>query len=126
MTLYTPQEVADMLRVTDTTVRRLIVRGSLPAFQLPGNRGLYRIRKEDLEAFVQPNQKPQPVPRWQDPHFLRCSARVQNFMTKMDWTWEDFTKCTKDEAMKFRQVGRKSVQEIEDALHAQGLTWFKV
>lgn len=47
--LYTPQEVADLLRLRVETVYDYIRLGKLPALRL-GNR--YRVEKADLETFL--------------------------------------------------------------------------
>ena len=49
--LLTVHEVAKRLRVDDTTVRRWITNGDLPAITLPhsGKRQGYRIRQSDLD-----------------------------------------------------------------------------
>lgn len=49
--LLSPQEAAEMLRVTDRTVQRYIKDGDLPAVRLPGGR-LWRIRRGDVEALL--------------------------------------------------------------------------
>ncbi len=53
--LLTVREVAKRLRVDDTTVRRWINNGILPAITLPhpGKRQAYRIRQSDLDAVLQ-------------------------------------------------------------------------
>lgn len=48
--VYTVQEVAQNLKVSERTVRNWIDRGELPAFPI-GKRG-YRISKADLQAFI--------------------------------------------------------------------------
>jgi excisionase family DNA binding protein len=51
--LLTVGEVADMLRVTDVTVRRWIQRKELPAINVGGQkRPDYRIRRTALDAFI--------------------------------------------------------------------------
>lgn len=52
------REVARRLRVDDTTVRRWIASGALPAIKLPtnGHRMVYRIKQEDLNAILHPHQ----------------------------------------------------------------------
>lgn len=47
--LFTVAEVADVLRVSNMTVYRLIKAGELPALRVGKN---YRIREHDLEAFL--------------------------------------------------------------------------
>ena len=51
---YTVHEVARLLRVDDTTVRRWIKNGALPAVALPhtGVRRSYRIAKEEYDKLV--------------------------------------------------------------------------
>lgn len=50
--LMTPNEVADILKVTPATIRNMIRRGDLPAVQLPGRRGIYRIPAHALSALM--------------------------------------------------------------------------
>lgn len=47
--LFTVAEVADVLRVSNMTVYRLIKAGELPALRVGKN---YRIREHDLEVFL--------------------------------------------------------------------------
>lgn len=47
--LLTVAEVADVLRVSNMTVYRLIKAGEIPALRVGKN---YRIRKHDLEAYL--------------------------------------------------------------------------
>jgi len=60
--LLTVREVAEQLRVDDTTVRRWIKNGVLEAITLPhrGARQAYRVRRATLEALLAPPQQ-QPV-----------------------------------------------------------------
>ena len=57
-TLLTVHEVADILRVDDTTVRRWIKGGVLEAVALPhkGTRTAYRIPKETVDTLMAGNQ----------------------------------------------------------------------
>lgn len=48
--MYTVQEVAQQLRVSERTVRKWIEDGDLTAFSI-GKRG-YRIAESDLQAFI--------------------------------------------------------------------------
>ncbi len=48
---YTLQEVADRLKVTYRTVYRWVQENRLPAYQIGA--GSWRVRKEDLEEFLQ-------------------------------------------------------------------------
>jgi excisionase family DNA binding protein len=48
--MYTVQEVAQQLRVSERTVRNWIEQNELPAFSI-GKRG-YRIAESDLNAFI--------------------------------------------------------------------------
>ena len=52
--LLTVHEVAKRLRVDDTTVRRWITNGILPAITLPhsGKRQGYRVRQADLDTVL--------------------------------------------------------------------------
>lgn len=47
--ILTLEEVADFLKTSVKTVRRLIGSGELPAFKV---RGQLRVRKSDLEAYI--------------------------------------------------------------------------
>ncbi len=80
--LLTVSEVADVLRVDNTTVRRWIKQGALEAIILPHvrDRQAYRVRKSTLENLLttpaaQPQSEQdtsldnQPIPR----HFVRSS-----------------------------------------------------
>jgi excisionase family DNA binding protein len=52
--LLTVSEVADLLRVDDTTVRRWVKQGALEAVVLPhtGERQAYRIRKRTINRLL--------------------------------------------------------------------------
>ena len=58
--LLTVREVAQQLRVDDTTVRRWIKNGVLEAITLPhrGARQAYRIRKSTLDNLLTPPPQP--------------------------------------------------------------------
>lgn len=60
--LLTVREVAQQLRVDDTTVRRWIKHGILEAITLParGTRNVYRIRTSALDAILHEQQGGQP------------------------------------------------------------------
>ena len=51
--LLRPDEVAEMLQVTPTTIRNWIRAGKLPAVKFPGRRGVYRIPAPALSALVE-------------------------------------------------------------------------
>jgi excisionase family DNA binding protein len=53
--VYTVQEVAQNLKVSERTVRNWIESGELPAFPI-GKRG-YRISKADLQTFIDARKK---------------------------------------------------------------------
>jgi excisionase family DNA binding protein len=57
--LLTVREVAQQLRVDDTTVRRWIKNGVLEAITLPhrGSRQAYRIRRSTLNALLTPAER---------------------------------------------------------------------
>jgi len=57
--LLTVQEVADLLRVDPTAIRRWIIAGILPAVCLPhrAKRQTYRIKREDVEAILKGGQQ---------------------------------------------------------------------
>ena len=55
--VYTVQEVAQRLKVSEKTVRVWIDQGDLPAFNI-GKRG-YRIRESDLSAFIEKRMQQQ-------------------------------------------------------------------
>lgn len=48
---YTPQEVAELLKLHYNTIRRMIKQGELPAEKIGRQ---WRIRKADLEQFTDP------------------------------------------------------------------------
>ncbi|WP_374545042.1 helix-turn-helix domain-containing protein [Rhodoblastus sp.] len=50
--VYTPDEVAAILKCSPAHVRAMCARGEIPAFRLGGK--LLRIRAEDLEALTRP------------------------------------------------------------------------
>jgi excisionase family DNA binding protein len=52
MNLLTLREVAETLKVSESTVRRLVRASSLAAYKI-GKRGQLRVRKEDLEVFLE-------------------------------------------------------------------------
>lgn len=52
MNLLTLRDVAEALKVSETTVRRWVRAGSLAAYGL-GKRGQVRVRQEDLESFLE-------------------------------------------------------------------------
>lgn len=52
MNLLRLRDVAEKLKVSETTVRRLVHTGSLPAYKV-GKRGQLRVREEDLETFLE-------------------------------------------------------------------------
>jgi excisionase family DNA binding protein len=52
MRLLTVQEVAETMRVSEKTVRRIIKCGDLSAYKL-GDRGQLRIKERDLERYVE-------------------------------------------------------------------------
>lgn len=52
--MYTLQEVADLLHVSNRTVRNWIKSGKLPALKIVRQ---YRITKEDLAAFIQDSKR---------------------------------------------------------------------
>lgn len=56
--LLTVREVAERLRVDETTVRRWITNGALEAISLPhkGKRHAWRIKKAALDRILQPPQ----------------------------------------------------------------------
>ncbi len=49
MKLLTVAELADLLSVTDITVRRMVIRGQIPAVRI--GRAV-RFRQEDVDAFL--------------------------------------------------------------------------
>jgi excisionase family DNA binding protein len=52
MNLLTLRDVASTLKVSETTVRRLVRAGSLAAYRV-GKRGQLRVREDDLESFLE-------------------------------------------------------------------------
>lgn len=49
----TVQQVADELLVDEETVRRWIKRGELPSLELGSRKMGYRIKRDDLDAFIE-------------------------------------------------------------------------
>jgi putative molybdopterin biosynthesis protein len=60
MKLLTVQDVAEAMKVSDRTVRRLIKRGDLTAYKV-GDRGQLRIKERELERYVESQRVPVPV-----------------------------------------------------------------
>lgn len=52
MKLLTVQDVADTMKVSEKTVRRLIKRGDLAAYKV-GRRGQLRVEECDLERYLE-------------------------------------------------------------------------
>lgn len=52
MRLFTLQEVAETMRVSQRTVRRLIKRGDLAAYKV-GDRGQLRVKERDIEGYLE-------------------------------------------------------------------------
>lgn len=52
MQLLTLQEVADLMRVSQRTIRRLIKRGELAAYRV-GDRGQLRVKEGELEQYIE-------------------------------------------------------------------------
>jgi excisionase family DNA binding protein len=59
----TVPEVAELIGVHRATVRNWITLGHLPAFKAPGMRGHLRVRRADLDAFIDGSTRAhQPTP----------------------------------------------------------------
>lgn len=52
MNLLTVQEVAEAMRVSEKTVRRLIKRGDLSAYKV-GDRGQLRVKEGELDRYLE-------------------------------------------------------------------------
>ena len=52
MKFFSIREVADAMRVSSKTVRRLIKRGDLVAYKV-GERGQLRVKESDLERYLE-------------------------------------------------------------------------
>jgi len=52
-------EVAELLKVSEKTVRRLAARGEVPSFHVGAQR---RFRRADIEAWIDAQQAPTPRP----------------------------------------------------------------
>jgi excisionase family DNA binding protein len=65
----TVQQVADELSVTTVTVRRWITNGELEAAKAGPRR--WAIRRSDLERFLAPGRRAQPVEASEDPSFIQ-------------------------------------------------------
>lgn len=46
------EEVADRLKVSESTIRGLVRSGKLRAYRIGGKRGRLRFKEEDLEAYI--------------------------------------------------------------------------
>lgn len=57
--LLTPAEVAKLLNVHITTIRRWLKRGALPGTQIGGH--LWFIKREDVDALLNKQEKPMEV-----------------------------------------------------------------
>lgn len=60
-----PQDVADLLGLPRRSVTRWLQQGTLPGFQVGGDRGSWRILKPELRAYLMRhrNQEPDGTPR---------------------------------------------------------------
>lgn len=47
------EEVAEKLKISDGTIRRLVREGKLRAYRIGGKRGRLRFREEDLEQYIE-------------------------------------------------------------------------
>ena len=54
----TVEEVAKLFRVAEETVRRWIRAGALPVLDLGGRKGGYRIKRADLDGFIEKRYGP--------------------------------------------------------------------
>lgn len=54
----TVEEVAKLFRVAEETVRRWIRAGELPVLDLGGRKGGYRIKRADLDGFIEQRYGP--------------------------------------------------------------------
>ena len=129
MNLYKPNEVAQMLRVTPATIRNMIKSGHLPAVKLgTKQRPHYRIREDDIMKVFKvpmiPREQTKSQPPARDQYLEQCSTRTRNFMERMQFTWDDLTKFTREEMFRFRQVGERTIQELEECLIVQGKWWY--
>lgn len=52
MKLLSIQEVAETMKVSKRTVRRLIKRGAIAAYKV-GERGQFRVKEEELERYLE-------------------------------------------------------------------------
>lgn len=52
MNLLTLRDVAKILKLSESTVRRLVRAGSIAAYKV-GKRGQLRVREEELECFLE-------------------------------------------------------------------------
>ena len=52
MNLLTVFEVAEIMKVSESTVRRLVRSGALTAYKI-GQRGQLRVKQEDLEGYLE-------------------------------------------------------------------------
>lgn len=54
--MWTIRDVAERLKVSETSVRRMIKAGDLPSIRVGGGRGLLRVTEEDLRLYVEMNR----------------------------------------------------------------------
>lgn len=47
------EEVADKLKISDGTIRRLVREGKLRAYRIGGKRGRLRFKEEDLNSYIE-------------------------------------------------------------------------
>lgn len=69
--LLLPEEVAERLRVSRITVMRLLREGKLRGIK---TQKLWRVREEDLEAFIQGNQRGGTLPHYISPQQYPVTA----------------------------------------------------
>jgi excisionase family DNA binding protein len=55
------EDVADRLRVSESTIRGLVRRGLLRAYRIGGQRGQLRFKDEDVERYIDSTATDQPT-----------------------------------------------------------------
>lgn len=117
---YTPQQVSAMLQVELPYIYGMIRTKALKAFNI--HPGVIRISSEAVDEFVKRKSFEEPKVYRMPEEFRKFSHRAQNIMYRMAMfnSVEELTKYSRDEWLKFRGVGTKTVNEIEALCQEHG------
>jgi DNA-directed RNA polymerase alpha subunit len=117
---FTPQQVAAMLQLDLPYIHGMIRKKELRAFDiLPG---IIRITSDSVDEFIR-KRSVQGMNVYQMPQeFRKLSHRAQNVLYRLAMfnSVEELTQYTRNEWMKFRGVGSKTIDEIERLCQAHG------